>query len=71
MNSFEEYLQNCLNNIKDSKVKEAMLYSLLAGGKRISPAAVVFSFKSLWYRRGKRFSMCGGNEMIEYLFAYS
>ena len=33
----EEVLKNCLNRLHDSRVKEAMSYSLLAGGKRIRP----------------------------------
>lgn len=33
----EEVLKNCLNRLHDSRVKEAMAYSLLAGGKRIRP----------------------------------
>lgn len=33
----EEVLQNFLDQLTDSKVKEAMSYSLMAGGKRIRP----------------------------------
>ena len=35
MNNFEEYLLHTLDGVQDSKVKEAMKYSLMAGGKRI------------------------------------
>lgn len=37
MNEFEAFLQNSLDDLPDSPVKEAMLYSLMAGGKRIRP----------------------------------
>ena len=33
----EEVLQKFLDRLTDSKVKEAMSYSLMAGGKRIRP----------------------------------
>ena len=36
-NEFEEYLYHSLDDVTDSRVKEAMLYSLTAGGKRIRP----------------------------------
>lgn len=37
MKTFEAYLSNCLDDVKSSKVKEAMLYSLMGEGKRIRP----------------------------------
>lgn len=37
MIDFEEKLQNSLNHLEDSRVKEAMLYSLCAPGKRLRP----------------------------------
>lgn len=37
MSDFETYLSHCLDEVKDSPVKEAMRYSLMAGGKRIRP----------------------------------
>lgn len=37
MADFERYLQACLADVCDSVVKEAMQYSLMAGGKRIRP----------------------------------
>ena len=37
MNDFENALTHCLDSLMDSKVKDAMLYSLCAGGKRIRP----------------------------------
>jgi geranylgeranyl pyrophosphate synthase len=38
-NSFQSYLKNCLDCV-DSRVKEAMYYSLLAGGKRLRPLMI-------------------------------
>ena len=64
MNSFEEYLQNCLNNIKDSKVKEAMLYSLLAGGKRIRPQLLFSALKAYGIAEEKGFPCAAAIEMI-------
>lgn len=37
---FNSYLKSSLNNLIDSNVKEAMLYSLLAGGKRLRPKLI-------------------------------
>ena len=37
MNNFETYLQHICDALQDSKVKDAMQYSLMAGGKRIRP----------------------------------
>lgn len=37
MSEFEAYLEHVLDDVQDSKVKEAMQYSLMAGGKRIRP----------------------------------
>lgn len=37
MNDFETWLSHCLDDVSDSRIKEAMLYSLMAGGKRIRP----------------------------------
>ena len=34
---FEEYLSHALDSILPSNVKDAMLYSLMNGGKRIRP----------------------------------
>lgn len=44
MIDFDKYLEHSLDDVQDSKVKEACLYSLMAGGKRIRPALL---FKTL------------------------
>ncbi|MEG0290356.1 MAG: polyprenyl synthetase family protein [Erysipelotrichaceae bacterium] len=37
MKTFEMYLASCLNDVKESNVKDAMMYSLMAEGKRVRP----------------------------------
>ncbi|MEF9919885.1 MAG: polyprenyl synthetase family protein [Erysipelotrichaceae bacterium] len=37
MKTFETYLASCLNDVETSSVKDAMMYSLMAEGKRIRP----------------------------------
>ncbi|MBR4163648.1 MAG: polyprenyl synthetase family protein, partial [Solobacterium sp.] len=41
----EDALKNQLNLIEDGRVKEAMSYSLLAGGKRIRPVLLYTGVK--------------------------
>ncbi len=41
----EESLQECLDTLPDSRIKEAMGYSLLGGGKRIRPLLVLSCLK--------------------------
>lgn len=64
----EEVLKNCLNRLHDSRVKEAMSYSLLAGGKRIRPNLLYETLKGY----GKQES-CGDEyaAAIEMIHTYS
>lgn len=64
----EEVLKNCLNRLHDSRVKEAMAYSLLAGGKRIRPNLLYETLKGY----GKQES-CGDEyaAAIEMIHTYS
>jgi geranylgeranyl pyrophosphate synthase len=41
----EESLQECLDTLPDSRIKEAMGYSLLGGGKRIRPLLMLSCLK--------------------------
>ena len=41
INEINQRLENILSQYPDSKVKEAMYYSLKAGGKRIRPLIVL------------------------------
>jgi len=43
----EESLQECLDSLPESKIKEAMGYSLLGGGKRIRPLLLLSCLKDL------------------------
>ena len=36
MSDFESYLSHCLDTLEHSRVREAMQYSLMAGGKQAS-----------------------------------
>lgn len=42
---FERYLSICLEDISDSKIKEAMQYSLLSGGKRMRPLLLLCALR--------------------------
>lgn len=46
MNDFESYLKHTLDDVADSQVKEAMLYSLMAGGKRVRPQLLFSALKA-------------------------
>ena len=46
MNKFNDYLLHVLDDVTDSKVKEAMQYSLLAPGKRIRPLLLLATLKA-------------------------
>lgn len=46
MNDFEQALSALFENMKPSRVKDAMLYSLMAGGKRIRPKLLFAALES-------------------------
>ena len=68
MNSFEEKLANSLNYLEDSRVKEAMLYSLCAPAKRLRPQLLYGVLKSYGVNldQGDRCAMA-----IEMIHSYS
>ena len=43
--NFEEELNRAIDQITDSRTREAMRYSLLAGGKRIRPSLLFLALK--------------------------
>ncbi len=43
--NFEDVLENALNQVTDSRVRDAMRYSLMAGGKRIRPTLMYETVK--------------------------
>lgn len=64
MNDFEEYLSHVLDDVKDSKVKEAMQYSLMAGGKRIRPRLLFATLKAYGMEEEKGYRAAAAIEMI-------
>lgn len=68
MSDFEKYLQHIADDIQDSNVKEAMQYSLMAGGKRIRPRLLFAALEAYGMdaERGKRCAAA-----IEMIHTYS
>lgn len=62
--SFEEYLTHSLDTLSNSHVKEAMQYSLMAGGKRIRPALLFAVLKGYGIDQSVGFSVGSAIEMI-------
>lgn len=61
---FEVFLAHSLDEIKDSKVKEAMLYSLCAKGKRIRPALLFMVLEAYGCNQKIGYECASGIEMI-------
>ncbi len=66
--NFEQFLEKVLDNCEDSLVKEAMNYSLLAGGKRIRPR-LLFSVANSYGANYHDMMLCGC--AIEMIHTYS
>lgn len=64
MNNFEEYLLHTLDGVQDSKVKEAMKYSLMAGGKRIRPRLLFAVLSAYGVREEAGYPVAAAIEMI-------
>ena len=64
MNDFENALTHCLDSLMDSKVKDAMLYSLCAGGKRIRPQLLFSVLKAYGCDEKIGYKAAIGIEMI-------
>ena len=64
MNHFEEYLASSLSSIKDSKVKEAMQYTLLSGGKRIRPQLLFATLQGYGIEEQVGYRVAAGIEML-------
>lgn len=61
---FEEKLRNSLHYIQEGKVKEAALYSLLSGGKRIRPMLLFATLDAYRISEDKGINTAIGIEMI-------
>ena len=64
MNHYEEYLASSLSSIKDSKVKEAMQYTLLSGGKRIRPQLLFATLQGYGIEEQVGYRVAAGIEML-------
>lgn len=64
MDEFETYLQHVLDECTSSKVKEAMNYSLLAGGKRIRPRLLLAALRAYGKAEQEGYAAAAAIEMI-------
>ena len=64
MSEFEKYLEHVLDGVSDSVVKEAMKYSLLAGGKRIRPQLLFSALEAYGLKETQGYTMAAAIEMI-------
>lgn len=64
MTAFETYLTHVLDSITDSKVKDAMIYSLLNGGKRVRPMLLSATLKAYGMDETIGYPVGAGIEMI-------
>ena len=63
-NEFETYLEHSLDEYPAGIVKEAALYSLMAGGKRIRPRLLFAALNAYHLNPTKGFSCAAGIEMV-------
>lgn len=63
-NEFEQYLQHSLDTVPEGKVKEAALYSLMNGGKRIRPQLLFAVLESYRIQPRKGFAAACAIEMM-------
>lgn len=64
MPEFEAYLASIFDDIAPSKVKDAMMYSLLGGGKRIRPKLLFATLGAYGVKPEKGFAAAAAIEMI-------
>lgn len=64
MSEFERYLEHVLDPIADSAVKEAMQYSLMAGGKRIRPQLLFSALQAYGEKEEMGYAAAAAIEMI-------
>jgi geranylgeranyl pyrophosphate synthase len=64
MQRFEELLESKIDLLPESRVREAMRYSLMAGGKRIRPALLYTALKGYGIEEEKGDSFASAIEMI-------
>lgn len=64
MERFNDYLTHSLDSLPDSRIKDAMLYSLLGGGKRVRPALLLATLRSFNIDEQLGYSAASAIEMI-------
>ena len=64
MSAFLNYLEHTLDQVANSKVKEAMNYSLLAGGKRIRPLLLLATLQAFNIEESIGYPCASAIEMI-------
>ena len=64
MDAFEQYLASSLADIPSSKVKDAMEFSLMAGGKRIRPTLLFAALQAYGIKPDRGFGAAAAIEMI-------
>ena len=64
MNNFELFMHEYFNNFKDTKIREAMAYSLFADGKRFRPNLIFAIVKGFGIKEEKAYHAAMGLEMI-------
>ena len=64
MSDFESYLSHCLDTLEHSRVREAMQYSLMAGGKRIRPRLLLAVLRAYGFEETIGYPVAAAIEMI-------
>lgn len=64
MPDFESYLSHCLDTLEHSRVREAMQYSLLAGGKRVRPKLLLAVLRAYGLEESIGYPVAAAIEMI-------
>ena len=62
--TFDAYLEHSLDLLSDSRVKEAMQYSLMAPGKRLRPKLVILTAEGCGVEKEKAYPAAAALEMI-------
>lgn len=64
MPDFETYLSHCLDHVLESSVRDAMQYSLMAGGKRVRPQLLLAVLRAYGVEERIGYPMAAAIEMI-------
>ena len=64
MPDFESYLSHCLDTLEHSRVREAMQYSLMAGGKRVRPKLLLAVLRAYGLEESIGYPVAAAIEMI-------